>query len=289
MPLRRPGRIRRAAPDDNVAPMPLVAALLAMTPNLSYSSLMCGRFAVTLPPEAVRAFFGYVEQPNFPPRYNVAPTQPVPIVRAERDADGVTRRHFRLMRWGFLPSFVKDPKDYPLVINARAETAPEKASFRNALRRRRCLFVTDGFYEWLRPPAPRKRGDPLRPFLIRRRDGAPLAMAGLWENWIGPNGEEMETACVLTTDANGTMCAVHDRMPVILEHAAFALWLSPDEETTGDAIKLMRPAAEDVLDLCEIGPGVNKVANDGVWVQEPVRGAVPVAKVEPVKPQGELF
>ena len=251
---------------------------------------MCGRFAITLPPEAVRAYFGYVEQPNFPPRYNIAPTQPVPIVRAEREADGEARRHFRLLRWGFLPPFVKDPKDYPLVINARSETAADKASFRNALRRRRCLFVTDGFYEWLRPPAPRKKSDILRPFLIRRCDRAPLAMAGLWENWIGPNGEEMETACVLTTDANGLMSAVHDRMPVILERDMFDVWLSLDEDRAKEAMALMKPAENDVLDLCEIGQGVNKVANDGVWIQEPARDiAPPVAKAAPAKAQGELF
>ena len=251
---------------------------------------MCGRFAVTLPPEAVRAWFGYVEQPNFPPRYNVAPTQPTPIVRAERDADGETRRHFRLVRWGFLPPFVKDPKDFPLVINARAETAAEKASFRNALRRRRCLFISDGFYEWLRPPAPRRKGDPLRPFLIRRCDRAPLAMAGLWENWMGPNGEEMETACVLTTDANGVMAAVHDRMPVIIERENIDAWLSLDEDRTQEAVALMRPAHEDVLELCEIGSAVNKVANDGVWIQDPVAEAPPPPKpVAPAKAQGELF
>jgi putative SOS response-associated peptidase YedK len=251
---------------------------------------MCGRFAITLPPEAVRGYFGYVEQPNFPPRYNIAPTQPVPIVRAERDGDGDVRRHFRLVRWGFLPPFVKDPKDYPLVINARSETADEKASFRHALRRRRCLFVTDGFYEWRRPPAPRKKGDIVTPFLIRRCDRLPLAMAGLWENWIGPNGEEVETACVLTTAANGTMAAVHDRMPVILEREMFETWLSPDETESDAAVALMRPAPNDLLDLCEIGPAVNKVANDGAWIQEAVAPTpMPVAKPAPAKAQGELF
>jgi putative SOS response-associated peptidase YedK len=250
---------------------------------------MCGRFAVTLPPEAVRRYFDFVEQPNFPPRYNVAPTQPVPVVRAERDPDGEARRHFRLVRWGFLPSFVKDPKDYPLVINARAETATDKASFRNALRRRRCLFVTDGFYEWRRGPAPRRKGEPPTPFLIRRCDRLPLAMAGLWENWIGPNGEEMETACVLTTHANGAIAAIHDRMPVILERDDFATWLSLDEADAPDAMELMRPAANDLLDLCEIGPAVNKVANDGLWIQDPAGPAPAPAAVVPARAQGELF
>ena len=121
---------------------------------------MCGRYAITLPPEAMRAFFRYVEQPNFPPRYNIAPTQPVPIVRRERDPQGGAARHFVLVRWGFLPGFVKDPKDFPLVINSRAETVAEKASFRNALKRRRCIFIADAFYEWRRPPGPRRKGAP---------------------------------------------------------------------------------------------------------------------------------
>jgi hypothetical protein len=155
---------------------------------------MCGRYALTQPPEAVRAAFRFVEQPNFPPRYNIAPTQPAPIVRAARHADGETRRHFALARWGFLPAFVKDPQEFPLIFNARSETLAEKASFRNALRRRRCLFPADAFYEWRREP--RTRGRPARtPFLFRRRDGATMGLAGLYETWMGPNGEEVETPC----------------------------------------------------------------------------------------------
>lgn len=253
---------------------------------------MCGRFAITLPPEAVRTYFQYVEQPNFPARANIAPTQPVPIVHAARDQQGVAR-HFSLMRWGFLPTFVKDPKDYPLVINARAESAAEKPSFRNALRRRRCLFVADGFYEWQRAD-----GKALRPFLIRRQDRQPLGMAGLYETWIGPDGEEVDTACVLTTSANGVMSAVHDRMPVLLEREQFDLWLSPDERDTPEAAQMMRPAREDMLDLLEIGPAVNKVSNDGLWIQEPFDPNAPREVPAPVKKerkvkldpgQGELF
>ncbi len=255
---------------------------------------MCGRFAITLPPDATRDYFGYVEQPNFPLRANIAPTQPIPIVLATRDGAGQVTRHFKLMRWGFLPAFVKDPKDYPLVINARSESASEKASFRNALRRRRCLFLADGFYEWQRAD-----GKALRPFLIRRQDRLPLGMAGLWETWIGPDGEEVETACVLTTSSNGVMSAVHDRMPVLLDQAQFDLWLSPDERDTPEAAQMMRPAGEHVLDLVEIGPAVNKVANDGLWIQEPVDPSAPrveppekpkkerKAKIDPG--QGELF
>ncbi len=105
------------------------------------------------PPEAVRRFFGYLEQPNFPPRYNIAPTQPVPIVRGRIGTDGELERHFDLVRWGFLPPFVKDPRQFPLIFNARCETLLSKASFKNAFRRRRCLFIADAFYEWRRDPA----------------------------------------------------------------------------------------------------------------------------------------
>ena len=109
---------------------------------------MTGRYAVTSPPALMREFFGYVEEPDFPPRYNIAPTQPVPILRSELDRDRPPGRHFALMRWGFIPFFVKDPKEISLIINARAETASQKLSFRAALARRRCVFIADAFYEW---------------------------------------------------------------------------------------------------------------------------------------------
>lgn len=227
---------------------------------------MCGRFAITLPPEAMRGFFRYVEQPNFPPRYNIAPTQPVPIVRARRDADGRHSRHTCLVRWGFLPHFVKDPKQYPLIINARGETLRTKASFRAAFKRRRCLFIADAFYEW------RREGKATmgRPYLVHRHDGNPMGFAGLWETWIGPNGEEQDTACIVTTAANGATAAIHDRLPAILEPESFDLWLDPDEASADQAFGLLKPPGNEVLDLYEIGPAVNKVANDSPDVQWPV-------------------
>src|ERR1700735_5401820 len=135
---------------------------------------MCGRYVILSTPEAIRAMFGYAELPNFPPRYNVAPTQPIPVVRLH---DG--KRSFALMRWGLLPSWVKDPKTLPLLINARGESVLDKPAFRNAMRRRRCLIPTDGFYEW-QASGPRKR-----PHFIHRRDGGPIGLAGLAETWIG--------------------------------------------------------------------------------------------------------
>lgn len=254
---------------------------------------MCGRFAITLPPEAVRALFCYVEQPNFPARANIAPTQPVPVVRLERDADGQKRRHFALVRWAFLPGFVKDPKDFPLVINARSETILEKPSFRAAMRRRRCIFIADAFYEWRRDASVKGKGKPQsQPFLIRRRDGAPMAFAGLWETWTGPNGEEVDGACVLTTPANQLISAIHDRMPVILEPEDFDRWLDANSVSAEEALALCAAVGEDVLEYWPIATDVNKVANDDVLIQkaagETVRGGAAAPK-RPAARQGDLF
>jgi putative SOS response-associated peptidase YedK len=230
---------------------------------------MCGRFAITLPPAAMRSFFRYVEQPNFPPRYNIAPTQPVPILCARRDADGRVSKHYHLVRWGFLPNFVKDPRQFPLIINARSETLRTKASFRAAFKRRRCLFLADAFYEWRREGHARATAN--RPYLVHRHDGNPMGLAGLWETWIGPDGEEQDTACIVTTAANGATAAVHDRLPAILEPETFDLWLDPDEASADKAFELLKPPGNGVLDFYEIGPAVNKVANDSPEVQLPVR------------------
>ena len=243
---------------------------------------MCGRYAITLPPEAVRAWFGYPERPNFPPRYNVAPTQPIPIVtrHPERlDAD----RHFRLVRWGFVPGFVKDFSRFPLIINARAEEILDKPSFRAAMIRRRCLVIADGYYEWRRE-APKGTGTP---FIFRRRDGNPIGFAGVWEGWMGADGSEMETACIVTTAANGATAAIHPRMPVILERADFDAWLDGDRVTPAHAAALLRPAENDVLDFFAISTAVNKVANDDATVQKPL--TKPSSPAPTGDPQGRLF
>src|SRR4051795_11176529 len=137
---------------------------------------MCGRFVITSPPAALRQAFGYAEQPNFPPRHNVAPTQPIPVVIIE---NGV--RRFRLMRWGLVPAWVKDPRGFALLINARSETVREKPAFKNAMKRRRCLVPADGYYEW------RAFGQRKQPYFIHRGDGAPIGLAGVAETWVGPN------------------------------------------------------------------------------------------------------
>jgi putative SOS response-associated peptidase YedK len=218
---------------------------------------MCGRYALTLPPDAMRALFGYSEQPNFPARYNIAPTQPVPVVR---ESGGV--RHFDLMRWGFVPGWVKDLRTFPLVINVRSETVREKPSFRSAFARRRCLMPADGFYEWHRV------GQENRAYLFRRPDRAVFAFAAIWETWSSPDGSEIDTVALLNTHANGLMSAIHHRCPVILAPSDQAAWLSP-EASADDLMPLLKPPPEDALELLRIGPDVNKVANDGPDLHKP--------------------
>src|SRR2546423_1607262 len=207
---------------------------------------MCGRYAITTAPEAIRQLFRYREQPNFPPRYNVAPTQPVPIVRV---VEG--ERQFALVRWGLIPPWVKDPRTFSLLINARGESVNDKPVFRNAMRRRRCLFPADGFYEW------RVEGRARRPFFVRQKGGGPLAFAGLWEPWMGPNGEEMETAAIVTTRANATCAGVHERMPVIVPPEAFDFWVDCANVDAMTASALIAPAPEDLLAILEIPPAGN--------------------------------
>lgn len=219
---------------------------------------MCGRYAITTAPEAMRRLFGYSEMPNFPPRYNVAPTQPIPVVRM---VEG--RRQFALVRWGLLPSWVKDPKAFTLIINARGETVNEKPAFRNAMKRRRCLIPADGFYEWKRDGAVK------RPYHIRRKDNQPFAFAGLWETWVGPNGEEMDSAAIVTTVANNVLAPIHDRMPVILAPEAYEMWLDTTNVDAKTAIALIAPAQDELFEAYEISPMVNRVSNDSSDVQTP--------------------
>ena len=212
---------------------------------------MCGRYLITTAPEALRKLFRYAEQPNFPARYNVAPTQPVPIVRMWEGA-----RQFALVRWGFLPAWVKDPKNFSLLFNARGDTALEKPAFRNAMVRRRCLFPADGFYEW------KADGKTRRPFAVLPKKGGPVAFAGLWETWLGPNGEEVETAAILTTDANHTLRHIHSRMPAVIPPDAFDLWLDCRSVEASVAAAMLVPAQEELFEAYEIGPAVNRAAND---------------------------
>lgn len=218
---------------------------------------MCGRYTVTSSPRALRDLFRYLEQPDFPARYNIAPSQPVAIVRLHEG-----KRQFALVRWGLIPAWVKDPRTVSLMFNARGESVFDKPAFRNAMKRRRCLVPADGFYEW------QKQGGGKQPFFIRARSGGPLAFAGLWETWTGPNGEEIDTAAIVTTAANETLKPLHDRMPVIVPPAAFDLWLAGEAER---AASLIAPAPDDLLEAWPVSPAVNNAANDGPGLIAPVR------------------
>jgi putative SOS response-associated peptidase YedK len=220
---------------------------------------MCGRYTITSAPEVYRALFGYGEQPNFPPRYNIAPTQPIPIVRLEQG-----ERHFALVRWGLIPSWVKDPNDFALLLNARGESVTDKPAFRNAMKRRRCLIPADGFYEW------QAGGGRKQPYYIRAKSGAPFAFAGLWETWEGPNGEEVDSATIITTRANRQLAGIHDRMPVIVPADAFDLWLDCMNVDATTAAALIQPAPEGLLEAYPVSTAVNRTANDNANLLEPV-------------------
>lgn len=227
---------------------------------------MCGRYSITSPPEAIRRAFGYEDRPNFPARYNVAPTQPIPIVRLDNG-----QRRFALVRWGLIPSWVKDPKAFTLLINARGDSVLDKPAFRNAMRRRRCLIPADGFYEW------KQEGGRRQAYYVRLKSGEPFAFAGLWETWCGPNGEEMETAAILTTQANRTLAAIHERMPVMLSPDAFEMWLDCSRVDAETACALLAPIPDRLIECYPVSAAVNKVANDDASLIEP-------AAAEPAPP-----
>lgn len=241
---------------------------------------MCGRFFIGQPPEIYRTVYGYSERPNFPGRYNIAPTQPVPVVLTEQGA-----RHFRLVRWGLWPTWLKDPNGFPVLFNARIESAGEKPAFRGALRHRRCIFLADGFYEWRREGT--GRGAVKQPFAVRRLDGAPMALAGLWEPWAGADGSEVDTGAIVTCSANGTLSAIHERMPAILGPEAVEAWLDPRVDAP-EAARLCRPCPDAWLRLDAVSERVNGTRHDDPDLIEPVGRA----RAEPAPRaavQGELF
>jgi len=173
-------------------------------------------------------------------------------------------RRFRLMRWGLLPAFVKDPKQFPTLINARSEEALEKPSFRHAMRFRRCLVPADGFYEWTGPKGKR------RPFLLRPREAQPIAFAGLYERWRDGEGGEIDTVTILTCPANGTIAPLHDRMPVVLPLEHFAAWLDVMGTAPEAAVELLRPAPDELLEAIEMHPKINDSKRDEPGIQEPL-------------------
>lgn len=216
---------------------------------------MCGRFALTLPTDAMAALFGALPANDLPtvPNYNICPTNAVHVVWTGEN------RRLSAMRWGFLPYWYKTPTDGPLLTNARAETIAEKPAFRAACRERRCLIPATGFYEWS------KGADDARlPWYIHRADDAPLAFAGIWQDW---GVDSLPTCAIVTTGANDIIGAVHHRMPVVLEADAWAKWLGEDGH---GAASLMRPAAEDILTYHRVGTQVNSSRASGMDLLQPL-------------------
>jgi putative SOS response-associated peptidase YedK len=222
---------------------------------------MCGRYASFLPAEALQAIFGTVNPPpNFPPSWNVAPTQRAPVVRRHPESGA---RHLDLLSWGLVPHFTKSLAQARRPINARAETVATSGMFRGALAQQRCLVPADAFYEW------QVLDGAKQPYAIARRDGQPMAFAGLWEGWRAPDGEVLRSYTIITTTANATLAALHERMPVILEPADWPRWLG---EAAGEpAAALLRPAAEDVVHAWPVGAAVGNVRNNGAELLRPAQ------------------
>ena len=239
---------------------------------------MCGRFALLAKTDLVAEFLDIADLDDLPARYNIAPTQPILIVVAgERREPGsnLPERRAMLVRWGFLPGWVKDPRDFPLLINARSETAIGKASFRAAMRHRRILVPASGFFEWRRPA---EKGAKSQAYWIRPRHGEIVAFAGLMETWSSPDGSEVDTGAILTTAANGEIARIHDRMPVVIKPEDFSRWLDCKTQEPRDVVGLMKPAEPDFFEAIPVSDKVNKVANMGPEILEPVEEVVPEEK-----------
>jgi putative SOS response-associated peptidase YedK len=212
---------------------------------------MCGRYSITKPIDAVRRIFGVESAINFPPRYNVAPTQDVPVVRISETG----KRELVMLRWGLIPRWAKDAAIGSRLINARAETITEKPSFRDAFIKRRCLVVADGFYEW------QKIGEKKQPWRITLASEEPFGFVGLWERWTSPDGPVIESATIITTNANDLCRPIHDRMPAIIAPSDQERWLVTDRSYA--LLDMLQPYPASEMRAYRVSTAVNNVRNDG--------------------------
>jgi putative SOS response-associated peptidase YedK len=213
---------------------------------------MCGRYVYTLPADAMAQLFRLARVEAFAPRWNIAPSQPIPVVRVGADGE----REGALLRWGLHPVWMKEPPGAKSRINARAEGCAKKPFFRDAYKRRRAIVPADGFYEW------RREGKSKTPYFIRRLDGLPIAFAGLWERWRGADGAGVETAAILTSAANADVAHLHDRMPVMLAPEDWDLWLDPDAPRAA-LDHLIRTPDDGALEAFPVSRAVGSPANEG--------------------------
>lgn len=220
---------------------------------------MCGRFSIFADPERLAERFGAsLPEEGLQARYNAAPTQNLPVILNE-EVDG---RRIQLLRWGLVPFWAEDPAIGSRMINARGETLAEKPSFRTALKKRRCLVLADGFYEWKKTP------DGKTPMRITLKSGEPFALAGLWETWKGPAGDLLRTFTIVTTSPNELLEPIHNRMPVILPREHEAIWL---DNAADQAIWLdmLRPYPADLMTVYPVSKRVNYVGNDDPQLVQP--------------------
>lgn len=233
---------------------------------------MCGRYRLSRRKQLVEEYFDTAsDEPEWTPRYNIAPTQPVLVIRQNPKEP---RRELSLMRWGLIPSWAKDPSIAAQMINARSETAAAKPAFRDPLASRRCLVPADGFYEW------RRSGRAKQPYCFEVNAGELFAFAGLWDRWKAPNGRWIRSCSILTTTPNAVTSAVHDRMPVILDRADYDLWLDPGMANVAAVSEMLKPYDARMMRCYPVSTRVNHVANDDAECSSPV---------EPAQLQGQLF
>jgi putative SOS response-associated peptidase YedK len=220
---------------------------------------MCGRYAFFSPAEAVKRTFALDLLPVQTPRYNIAPTQSVPAVRVAEEG----RRTLVMLHWGLVPHWAKERAIGNRMINARCETLAEKPAYRDAFRRRRCLVLADGWYEW--QPAPGGK----QPWFVRLRDPRPIAFAGLWERWKDPAGELLESCTIVTTDASESIKKIHDRMPVVLPEQSWDRWMDPAYSDTDALSKTLGPYDPNALKAWTVSRQVNAPKNEGAKLIEP--------------------
>jgi putative SOS response-associated peptidase YedK len=211
---------------------------------------MCGRFVLVADPNTIQTTFNLNSVPDLPPRYNIAPTQILPVITNENP------RELSFHKWGLIPSWAKDESMASKMINARSEGIDEKPAFRSALKRRRCIVPASGFYEW------QKQKDGKQPMLIHLKDQPLFGFAGLWEIWNNPQGDELRTFTIITTEANEFMKSIHDRMPVILPSSAYDLWLRQGEVAASELKPLLKPYDAGELDAYPVSKLVNKTTVD---------------------------
>ena len=233
---------------------------------------MCGRYRLSRRKQLVEEYFDSAPwDDDWNPRFNIAPTQLVPVIR-QNPKEPV--RELSLMRWGLIPSWAKDSSVTASMINARSETASTKPAFRDALKSRRCLIPADGFYEWMRT------GKAKQPYCFEVGEGELFAFAGIWDRWKEPSGNWVKSCSILTTTPNAATSAIHDRMPVILDPDSYDLWLDPGMRDVAAASDLLKPYDARLMRCFPIGTRINHVANDD---EECSRS------VEPAETQNRLF